>query len=93
MYSVPASGGKATPITPGTFEVEYVNITPDRSRMIYNSNQDDIDRRHIWSGAGRRGVEARSKCAEAHRQRMAAGGDELTATSRRCTPTGRCRRM
>ena len=49
LYSVPASGGKATLLTPGDFEVEYVNITPDRARMIYNSNQDDIDRRHIWS--------------------------------------------
>jgi dipeptidyl aminopeptidase/acylaminoacyl peptidase len=49
LYSVPAAGGKATPLTPGRFEVEYVNITPDRSRMIYNSNQDDIDRRHVWT--------------------------------------------
>jgi dipeptidyl aminopeptidase/acylaminoacyl peptidase len=51
LYSVPVSGGKATLLTPGNFEVEYVNITPDRARMIYNSNQDDIDRRHIWSVA------------------------------------------
>ena len=36
-------------LTPGNFEVEYVNITPDRTRMIYNSNQDDIDRRHVWT--------------------------------------------
>jgi dipeptidyl aminopeptidase/acylaminoacyl peptidase len=64
LYSVPAAGGpstgsgpsraesrdgKATLLTPGNFEVEYVNIAPDRSRMIYNSNQDDIDRRHIWT--------------------------------------------
>jgi dipeptidyl aminopeptidase/acylaminoacyl peptidase len=49
LYSVPASGGNATLLTPGNFEVEYVNITPDRSRMIYNSNQDDIDRRHVWT--------------------------------------------
>ena len=49
LYSVPAAGGTATLLTPGSFEVEYVNITPDRSRMIYNSNQDDIDRRHVWT--------------------------------------------
>ena len=49
LYSVPASGGKATLLTPGNFEIEYVNIAPDRSRMIYNSNQDDVDRRHIWT--------------------------------------------
>jgi dipeptidyl aminopeptidase/acylaminoacyl peptidase len=49
LYSVPASGGKATLLTPGNFEVEYVSLAPDRTRMIYNSNQDDIDRRHVWS--------------------------------------------
>ena len=54
LYSVPATvsrDGKATLLTPGKFEVEYVNITPDRTRMIYNSNQDDIDRRHVWTVA------------------------------------------
>lgn len=51
LYSVAAGSGdgKATLLTPGNFEVEYVNIAPDRTRMIYNSNQDDIDRRHIWT--------------------------------------------
>ncbi|HYE88639.1 MAG TPA: prolyl oligopeptidase family serine peptidase [Vicinamibacterales bacterium] len=51
LYSVPAAGGKATLLTPGNFEVEYVNIAPDRERMIYSSNQDDIDRRHVWTVA------------------------------------------
>ena len=49
LYSIPAAGGKAALLTPGNFEVEYVNIAPDRTRMIYNSNQDDIDRRHVWT--------------------------------------------
>ncbi len=49
LYSVPVAGGAGTLLTPGNFEVEYVNIAPDRSRMIYNSNQDDIDRRHVWT--------------------------------------------
>ncbi len=49
LYSVPAAGGTAALLTPGNFEVEYVNISPDRTRIIYNSNQDDIDRRHIWT--------------------------------------------
>ncbi|HEY7215364.1 MAG TPA: DPP IV N-terminal domain-containing protein, partial [Thermoanaerobaculia bacterium] len=48
LYSVPAAGGKATLLTPGEFEVEFVNLTPDRRQVIYNSNQDDIDRRHVW---------------------------------------------
>ncbi len=49
LYSVAVAGGNATLLTPGNFEVEYVNIARDRTRMIYNSNQDDIDRRHIWT--------------------------------------------
>jgi dipeptidyl aminopeptidase/acylaminoacyl peptidase len=49
LYSVPAAGGAAALLTPGPFEVEYVGITPDRARVIYNSNQDDIDKRHVWS--------------------------------------------
>jgi dipeptidyl aminopeptidase/acylaminoacyl peptidase len=48
LYSVPAVGGTATLLTPGEFEVEYVNLTPDRRQVVFNSNQDDIDRRHVW---------------------------------------------
>jgi len=48
LYSVPAQGGEAKLLTPGDFEVEYVTQTPDRREVIYNSNQDDIDRRHLW---------------------------------------------
>jgi dipeptidyl aminopeptidase/acylaminoacyl peptidase len=48
LYSVPAQGGEATLLTPGSFEVENVVLTPDRSEVIFNSNQDDIDRRHLW---------------------------------------------
>jgi dipeptidyl aminopeptidase/acylaminoacyl peptidase len=36
-------------LTPGKFEVEYASLSPDRSRLIVSSNQDDIDRRHLWS--------------------------------------------
>ncbi len=52
LYSVPASGNhpgnKATLLTPGDFEVEFVNLSPDRRQVIFNSNQDDINRRHVW---------------------------------------------
>jgi dipeptidyl aminopeptidase/acylaminoacyl peptidase len=48
LYSVPAAGGAPTLLTPGAFEVEYVSLSPDRASVIYNSNQDDIDRRHAW---------------------------------------------
>jgi dipeptidyl aminopeptidase/acylaminoacyl peptidase len=49
LYSVPASGGAATLLTPGDGEVEYVSLSPDRSRVVYNSNHGDIDRRRVWS--------------------------------------------
>ncbi|HEX8030099.1 MAG TPA: prolyl oligopeptidase family serine peptidase [Vicinamibacterales bacterium] len=49
LYAVPVSGGKATLLTPGNFEVEYVSIASNGQTMIYNSNQDDIDRRHAWT--------------------------------------------
>ncbi len=48
LYSVPVDGGGATLLTPGEFEVEDVGLTPDRREIIYSSNQEDIDRRHIW---------------------------------------------
>jgi dipeptidyl aminopeptidase/acylaminoacyl peptidase len=48
LYSVPATGGKETLLTPGKFEIEFVNLTPDRRQILFNSNQDDIDRRHVW---------------------------------------------
>ncbi len=52
LYSVSAEGGPATQITPpssqGDFEIEDVSLSRDRRELIISSNQDDIDRRHIW---------------------------------------------
>ncbi len=49
LYSVSARGGQPALLTPGEFEVEYVSLSPDRKRVFFNSNQEDIDRRHLWS--------------------------------------------
>jgi dipeptidyl aminopeptidase/acylaminoacyl peptidase len=49
LYSVPVAGGGAKLLTPGDFEVEFVSLRPDRRQLILASNQDDIDRRHLWS--------------------------------------------
>lgn len=49
LYSVPVAGGRAALLTPGNFEIEYVSLSDDGKRVIYNSNQDDIDRRHAWT--------------------------------------------
>jgi dipeptidyl aminopeptidase/acylaminoacyl peptidase len=51
LYSITAGGGTAQVLTPGAFEVEYATLSSDRTKVIYNSNQDDIDRRHVWSVA------------------------------------------
>jgi dipeptidyl aminopeptidase/acylaminoacyl peptidase len=48
LYSVPVGGGTAKLLTPGDFEVEFVSLSPDRRQLIFASNQDDIDRRHLW---------------------------------------------
>jgi len=51
LYSVSVTGGAATLLTPGAFEVEYVAPGADRASVVFNSNQDDIDRRHVWKVA------------------------------------------
>jgi dipeptidyl aminopeptidase/acylaminoacyl peptidase len=48
LWSVPAGGGAATLLTPGAFEVYNVTVSADRSEILYSSNQDDIDRMHLW---------------------------------------------
>ncbi|HWP36703.1 MAG TPA: prolyl oligopeptidase family serine peptidase [Gemmatimonadales bacterium] len=56
LYAVPVAGGETIPLTPGAFEVEHVALGRDGREVVYSSNQDDIDRRHIWRvpvGGGR----------------------------------------
>jgi dipeptidyl aminopeptidase/acylaminoacyl peptidase len=48
LWSVPAGGGAAVQLTPGDFEVEYVRLARDGRTILFNSNQGDIDRRHLW---------------------------------------------
>lgn len=48
LYGVAAGGGDAAPLTSGSFEVEQAVLTPDRSALIVSSNQDDLERRHLW---------------------------------------------
>jgi dipeptidyl aminopeptidase/acylaminoacyl peptidase len=52
LYSVPAKGGEAKLLTPGNFMVEHVQLSPDRSWVLFSANtgedSDDIDRRHLY---------------------------------------------
>jgi dipeptidyl aminopeptidase/acylaminoacyl peptidase len=48
LYSVSANAGAATLLTPGDFEVEHASLSYDGGYVVFSSNQDDIDRRHLW---------------------------------------------
>jgi dipeptidyl aminopeptidase/acylaminoacyl peptidase len=48
FYSIPSSGGKPTLLTPGEFDVEDASLSADKLSVLLASNQDDIDRRHVW---------------------------------------------
>jgi dipeptidyl aminopeptidase/acylaminoacyl peptidase len=48
FYSVPVTGGTASLLTPGDFEVEHAALSCDRKTLVFDSNQGDIDRKHIW---------------------------------------------
>jgi dipeptidyl aminopeptidase/acylaminoacyl peptidase len=48
LYAVSATGGTALALSSGEYEVEHVSMSPDRQELVFSSNQDDIDRRHLW---------------------------------------------
>ena len=54
LYSIqhPGAGGRPTLLTPGSFMVEQMTLTPDRRFVVYNANagsdRSDIDRRHLF---------------------------------------------
>ncbi len=48
LYSISANGGAITALTPGVFEVENVALAPDRSFVVFSTNKNDVDRRHLW---------------------------------------------
>src|SRR5205823_4014882 len=41
-------GGAPQLLTPGNFDVEEVVLSADKRTVLYTSNQNDVDRRHIW---------------------------------------------
>lgn len=48
LYGLPAKNGAPERLTHGDFEVQFVSLAPDGRTLLYSSNQDDIDRQHIW---------------------------------------------
>lgn len=83
LYSILASGGQPLLLTPGEFEVEDVSLTPDRKDVLYSSNQDDIDRRHIWRVAVSGGApQPLTSGTGIETYPVAAGGDSTLAILR-----------
>lgn len=48
LYSATVATGKIEPLTEGAFEIDEVHMSNDRRMVYFNSNQNDIDRKHIW---------------------------------------------
>jgi dipeptidyl aminopeptidase/acylaminoacyl peptidase len=48
LYSVAADGSALKELTPGNYEVENASLSPDKSFVVFSSNKNDIDRRHLW---------------------------------------------
>jgi dipeptidyl aminopeptidase/acylaminoacyl peptidase len=48
LYSISAEGGAVTALTPGEFEVENVELSPDKTFVVFSTNKNDVDRRHLW---------------------------------------------
>jgi dipeptidyl aminopeptidase/acylaminoacyl peptidase len=49
LYSISTQGDVPKPLNaPGEFEIEHASLSADRRSVVFSSNQDDIDRRHLW---------------------------------------------
>ncbi len=48
LYLLSTTDPAAMLLTPGDFDVEDVELSPETLRVLYTSNQGDIDRRHVW---------------------------------------------
>ncbi len=49
LYSISTHDDTAAPLNAaGEFEVEHVSLSADHRTVLFSSNQNDIDRRHIW---------------------------------------------
>ena len=47
LYSISMAGGQPGLLTPGEFDVEDVALSADHRSILFSSNQNDVDRRHI----------------------------------------------
>ncbi|MGA2880235.1 MAG: prolyl oligopeptidase family serine peptidase [Bryobacteraceae bacterium] len=49
LYSISTHGDVPKPLnTSGEFEIESASLSPDRRSVLFSSNENDTDRRHLW---------------------------------------------
>ncbi|HXR32083.1 MAG TPA: prolyl oligopeptidase family serine peptidase [Verrucomicrobiae bacterium] len=48
LYAISAAGGATKLLTPGSCEVEQWSFSGDKGAILFNSNCEDVDRRHLW---------------------------------------------
>ena len=50
LYSISTHGDVPMPLNAsGDFEIEHASLSSDRRTVLFSSNQNDTDRRHLWS--------------------------------------------
>ena len=49
LYALSVDSGTPKLLTPGNCEVEQWSFTTDKKTVLFNSNCNDVDRRHLWS--------------------------------------------
>ena len=47
LYAISTTGGAPRLLTAGNYEVEDVELAPDKTAVLYTSNQNDEERRHV----------------------------------------------
>ncbi len=48
LYALRLTNGAPLLLTSGDFEIDDVVAAPDRKSLVFSSNQDDAERRHLW---------------------------------------------
>ena len=49
LYSISTHDDTPTPLNANAeFEIEHVSLSSDHRTVLFSSNQDDVDRRHLW---------------------------------------------
>jgi dipeptidyl aminopeptidase/acylaminoacyl peptidase len=89
LYSVSANSAAPILLTPGDYSVEDVTLSADKRTIIYTSNENDVDRRHVWSvpvAGGQRTALTKGETIEVSPVQTADGKSVLVLGSSATTP-------